>query len=336
MTEDRENRARMAKDSLDEAINWMAQIHSGNMTQEQGAEFESWVRSRDHAIALAHAEQTWRDAGYGLMTRFLAASPPESEEPTTLAGPVQPRLQPRLRRLGAVCAAFTVCALAGLFALYPNYRTETFQYISPIGELDKYDLPDGTTVTLGGDTAISGSYSGKKRKLVLEKGRIFIDVTHDEARPFHVLAGTAQIEVVGTAFDVDRTRNWTNVSVSRGKVQVSGHSASTKQAHVTLTRGRRVRVYADGRLGETKSFATSSLSWVGGRLEYVDAPLSEVILEMNRFRSTPIVLMDKSLADIRVTFSAPADKTDIIIDGIEATLPVDVTRTPTRVLLYAR
>src|SRR5207244_65491 len=88
-------------------------------------------------------------------------------------------------------------------------------------------LDDGTTVSpLGAETSIAWRQISPSRVVVgLDRGRIRCEVHPNPARVFRVEAGNVTIEVLGTAFDVERLPDETvRVSVDRGLVRVTSSS----------------------------------------------------------------------------------------------------------------
>ena len=93
------------------------------------------------------------------------------------------------------------------------------------GEQDVYTvLNDGTQITLGKHSSIFYNTAfGKNRRQIILEGAAFFDVAKNPKVPLVVQAGTVDIEVKGTAFDVNAYQNRKNVEVVlvRGLVQVT-------------------------------------------------------------------------------------------------------------------
>lgn len=83
-------------------------------------------------------------------------------------------------------------------------------------------LPDGSTVTLRDEQTrvITESASAQLVQLELLEGQARFEVTPNKARLFRVQSGDVRIEVLGTAFEVEREAERSHVVVLRGRVAV--------------------------------------------------------------------------------------------------------------------
>lgn len=106
-------------------------------------------------------------------------------------------------------------------------------------KVSRLRLPNGVTVTMDAQTAISGHQPGSRR-LVLDTGRVFLQVDEKD-RGFAVQAGDLEVVTTGTAFLVDR---------ERGMVWVeSGHVRCTSPRRGTTTLGAGERFPRDAAPG---------------------------------------------------------------------------------------
>lgn len=106
---------------------------------------------------------------------------------------------------------------------------------------DFVSLPDGTKLR----ASASSRYELRRAEpglveLEVVSGRLDFEVPPDPQRRFVVHAGEVQIEVVGTAFGVEREADTVAVTVSRGTVRVS----ADWREPVLLTRGERLELQA--------------------------------------------------------------------------------------------
>ncbi|MEM1418188.1 MAG: FecR family protein, partial [Myxococcota bacterium] len=95
-------------------------------------------------------------------------------------------------------------------------------------------LSDGSRLTLApgtrGEVVVN---DGRRVMLVLEEGRAHFDVVPSGPRAWGMDAGSARVEVLGTAFEVALTpERATRVSVERGHVLVVGPSLPGGSAHL--------------------------------------------------------------------------------------------------------
>lgn len=109
--------------------------------------------------------------------------------------------------------------------MYNNKPVENIAFRTRWGEKAEITLPDGSVVLLnsGSKLAYDTDYNFQNRKVQLE-GQAFFDVAKGRKNPFIVAVGDINVNVHGTAFDVNGYRDDESIEVSllRGHVSISG------------------------------------------------------------------------------------------------------------------
>ncbi len=145
---------------------------------------------------------------------------------------------------------------------------------SASGGVARIGLPDGSTAALapGSEISYRRGLWGSARTVTLS-GQALFDV-QAEGRPFRVETVQAQVDVLGTAFDV---RAWpgaaaeTAVTVLRGAVRLSGGGAS-----VRLSPGETSVVAGGSPSAPARADTAAVVAWQRGAFSVVDAPLGAV------------------------------------------------------------
>jgi len=85
---------------------------------------------------------------------------------------------------------------------------------SPIGQISKVFLPDGSLVWLNADSKLqySSNYGGKTRTVALT-GEAYFEVKHDSIKPFLVKSGNIAITATGTSFNVNTYFNNSDIEI---------------------------------------------------------------------------------------------------------------------------
>jgi transmembrane sensor len=243
------------------------------------------------------------------------------------------RAPPRLAL--ALAATITLVVLgAGLFlALRPAASDAPRQYASERAGHRDIDLPDGSSIELGGASSVTARYGRDVRAVDLEAGEAFFRVAHAE-RPFVVNAGPLQIRDLGTAFNVRRTGDRVTVAVTEGRVRVSPLAAQDDAGTIELGAGREVsfdpETHAMRILDIDPATATA---WRGHRLEFVNEPLSSVVENVNRYSARPIRLTDPALGKLTFTGTVEVDTIDSWVSALPRVFPVRVDTYPDRLEL---
>jgi len=199
--------------------------------------------------------------------------------PRPLAPPAR-RAPSRRMAMGWGAVAASLVAVAGYSVLIP--AATTYAVETPAGGRESVTLADGSRIDLNGATRVMLDRENP-RFAQLDRGEALFTVIHDESRPFIVKTGGATLTDAGTAFNVVRTDDVTEVAVSEGVV-IYGKGAEK----VTLPVGHSLRA-VDGRRAEAgRTDAGAVAAWRDGRLIYSDAAFATVAGDLSRNLGVPV------------------------------------------------
>lgn len=186
---------------------WIAAKDSANWDATQQAALDSWLAQSDaHIVAFLRAEAAWQRAD-----KLVVLRPTRVRR---MAETLKDAL-PTLFRAGAAAAVIAVIGFAATdYFTAPRGQS----YSTAIGVRETITLVDGSQIALNTDTALRLDLSGKQRKVWLEKGEAFFNVTHNAQRPFRVFAGNHTVTDLGTKFSIRREPARFEVAVMEGKV----------------------------------------------------------------------------------------------------------------------
>lgn len=173
-------------------------------------------------------------------------------------------------------------------------------YATGTAETRTIQLPDDSTVTLAPESAITVAYTPGDRQIRLLAGEAFFEVAPNPDRPFRVAAEAVDITVLGTAFEVRRGEDETDVAVSHGVVRVDNATADPPVTE-TLTAGQSVRVTWAGRAERSHSPVERVAAWRRNQLIARDEPLGIVVDQLRRYYTGKIIVTDDALAARPVT-----------------------------------
>lgn len=296
----------------DEAIGWVVRLNSGRATAADQQEFARWrAQSPAHESAALEAEAVWNGIG---------TAGGEHREAERKAA------RTKLTRRGVLGGAAVLVAGAGLYksgVIGPHLFAD---YTTAVAEQRSIVLPDGSNVSLNGNSALSVDYTADRRGLTLFKGQGIFSVVTDASRPFIVEAGGGTARALGTVFDVDLRPSDTVVTVVEGRVAVS-----TPAAHGDVDVAGDQRVYYTAGVAPSAPQtvdARAETAWRRGKLIFNNRSLGDVIAEVERHRPGRILLIGSRLRRLEVTGVFEVSDPDSILRMIEETLPVEVTRLP--------
>jgi transmembrane sensor len=264
------------------ATHWLIALQESPDDADLRAAFEQWRKaSPEHALAWEENEQLG-----GLLA-----------EAQILRGDTKPRFR---RRTVVAAAGLALAACIALILLPGPLVRWTADAATSTAELRTISLPDGSTATLGPESAIDIAFDDRYRRVRLVAGRAFFNVAHDTAKPFVVSAKQVDTTVTGTAFDVRLAGGDVEVGVQQGHVRVEDSSA-VPPVHELLTSGDWVQVGDNGAVVRLRRPGTQVTAWQQGQLVAIDRPVADVVEELRAYYGGRIVLLDSTLAAKRVT-----------------------------------
>jgi len=310
----------------DQAALWFARSRDRDLPAEEHESFQAWLAEHDqHAHEFRLLQNLWGAADLLPKARLEALCEPDAPS-FFRAPPSTPRRSfARYAVVASLVALIVVMVVAG--GLYfsvdqePEYSAE---FTTALGERRQVALPDGTVIDLNGRTRLTVHFYDASRQIELTEGEAMFSVEHDASRPFVVQAGNGSVTVTGTRFDVRRDPTRTLVAVESGAVQVKGN-ADEQDNLVTLTAGLGSSIDISGKVTPALAVNTAAITaWRGGKLEFNDASLRDVALEVSRYRDKPLRVAEGKAANLRLTSVFNADDTDALLRALPNILPVAV------------
>jgi transmembrane sensor len=236
-----------------------------------------------------------------------------------LTAPVRP-----IRRLWKIAAAAIIIIGAG-FAIWKYTRpVDAYMVLQTArGERDSVILADGSKVVLNGNSKVAYRtvMNGATREVWLEKGEAFFEVAKNPKRPFIVHADSANVQVVGTSFDVRITTQQIAVAVATGKVNFSPLHITDKAFLLPGLTG--VWTKSDTKVVVTEN--SNMLAWRTGKLKFNDASLKEVLSALGYMHNIEVDMLP-SLKSTRLTATIDNISLEKMILLLESSLDIRITK----------
>lgn len=249
------------------AVDWVLRMEGGPLTASERRELDAWLQmNAAHVRAFDKAQRLFSESGHA-----LASDPDQAKR--VIAGKGTGRASRLL---------LPMLLIIGGFYLADGPLWLRADVVSDSHEMPVIQLADGSTVQMNSESALAENQDSGLREVSLLKGEAFFEVAKDPARPFVVRAGDTRIEVLGTAFNVNRIGDLTEVTVTESNVRVSCSDTDEE-----LVLGPGMRVVCGGRTFRPIETVSPELAapWRAGRLVFDGQPLFRVIEEI--FRHIP-------------------------------------------------
>jgi len=284
----------MNEQRLAQAADWIDRINDLNDHDRKALSL--WLKCTDNKAAFEKIANVFGDPA---VKHALHTYIQQNNLPTT---PIKPNTK-RTRHFAALALAASFSAIA--FAVYwlaipgqaftptPIAKTAVKPNLpqlleAHLGERVSQILNDGSYLHLNADSELTAQLLPHARQVELKKGQVFFDVAKDKTRPFIINSGQAEIKVLGTSFDVERTKNEVVVTVYEGRVEVSAldkviltpsQQAVIKNGHITVDYSQQLAQLPAWRMG-----------WIDAEKE----PLTRVIKKLQRY-SPMVIKVDNTL-----------------------------------------
>lgn len=229
----------------------------------------------------------------------------------------------RKRKWPLALAAAMATGIVAVAALW-LFRSKTVPpvYTSQFGENRTLILPDSSKVVLGPHSTLRlGNFKGV-REVWLE-GEAYFNVQHTavSAAPFIVHAGSLDIEVLGTTFNVKNYTGNTQVVLSSGKIALRRQEERLIMKPGDLVEYKEKEEKYVRREVQPERYA----SWVKGTLVFEDASLETVATQVYHQFGIRLLFRDSSLA--KEKFSATLTTADqaVVLAAIKEAFSLELT-----------
>lgn len=207
--------------------------------------------------------------------------------------------------------------------------------LATAGQIREFTLPDSSTAVLHKHSVIEyrEDFKGNTREVNFKKGEAFFRVAHNVTKPFIIHATLADIQVVGTAFNVELHDDVLDVSVDQGKVLVitaSGSHALEKGAHVRIEAGDAQPIRVD------RAADSNRWGYATQRFSFKDTPMDQVVQRMQKAYPFTIQFSNTTLGNCKLTATFDHLSAEEMLTLIAETLNFKVTKHDTVYILEGK
>jgi transmembrane sensor len=309
-----------------DAVDWALKRQQGPWSETEEKAFQAWLADNPaNRSAMAQCEavnatlrniQAEQLAGLRAQLLIDKSQLDPSPPPKTKHKPLQ---------IAAIACLPMLLTAALSAAWYQFWPVEQTQLQTSVGEIKQVKLGDGTQLTLDTNTQLDVQYTRARR-------------TVEISRPFTVTVPQAQVQVLGTVFDVRWTPDHSGtegpvITVKQGHVAVEHHindhwAPFINYAHRTeLIPVQQLALDTKGKTIELRNLQASALpEWTSHRITVVNARLDELLAELNRYSTIPWRLGDQELASLKVSASFDVRNKRAIAEILNQALPLKVVQ----------
>jgi transmembrane sensor len=313
-----------------EALSWVVRLRSGNVLKSDLAEAQRWRdQSPDHEQAFREAARQWRR-----MKESAEAIKRQNAADAARLESWNPLQWSTTRRavigtgLAASAAAYMIYnppmhAWPSLSELRADYRTRK-------GERRDIDIADGVAVTLSTQTSIAKLSPGTSDpRIELISGEAAIVADRPKSSPLIVQALSLRVIAAKATLNARCIDGVVFATCLEGTADLEAPQ------HLAQLKGGQQVTFSEGRgLGELgRADVEKAAAWQKGLLIVRDQSLSEVVQEVNRYRSGRIVIASPALGQRLVTGTFHLDHLDNFPNQVQQLFKVGVHALPGGIVL---
>ncbi|MES2418399.1 MAG: FecR domain-containing protein [Bacteroidota bacterium] len=236
-----------------------------------------------------------------------------------------------------IAAIFILFVGAGLFVYrLTEYQTnKNFLVLATTQQKSFKVLEDGTRIWLNKNSSIryNNAFGKQKRELFLE-GEAYFDVARNKDIPMFVHAGGIDIEVKGTAFNVNAYKGDPEVQVAllRGQIEVSNRQ--DKKDKVVLYPNQKL-IFAPGQsnstdqrflvLPITSGIADRQTRWTSDTLVFYKEKLKDLAFQLEKKYELKIQIQSERLKEKRFSGTFINETIEQVLAALKLTYPLTYT-----------
>lgn len=243
--------------------------------------------------------------------------------------PIQSQRRTLFTRMLRVAASILLVVMAGGGLYYYFSLTGMIREQTGYGEVRTVMLPDGSEVTLNGNSEITyrSNWGNEQLREINLKGEAYFKVIHTkDNRKFRVRTGEDfSLDVLGTQFTVANRKSGTRIVLDQGKVQCNLNDEENET--LIMKPGEMVKFAGNPSDYVRESVETSVYSaWKEHKLIFNNTTLQEVSLILEDTYDFKIQAETPELLTRKITGSVPTDNIEILIQGIAEASGVIIAR----------
>ena len=302
-----------------EARDWVARERLDTLSADERAAAKAWrSRSTEHEAAYQSALRLWALAGEASREFDTASRPTVTRRGVLMGGGLA---------AGGAGAAYA----AGVLGLLPTWTAIRADHATGRGEQNTFELSDGLTIELDGESALDVDPGG--RTLRLTRGAAVVSVAPNgdptDRDAVSVLAGAGRSVAKAAVFSLRHAADTIDVSCIDGTVDV------VHDRRASLVSGQSIRYADTGMSRPIRTEIADIAAWRRGYLIFRNQDLRDVVADLNRPRPGLIILTDDDIKLRKISGTFNLGALDEIIPQLATAFDLEATSLPGGIVLLS-
>lgn len=280
----------------------LAKYFNGETTAEENERVQQWINdSHENRSEFELLQKLWNKSGEQEEIVFDTTKAWQAVNAKINTATKPAKTVRMFSRRTALAAAASIVLLLGIWWFMDRLNTVTVYADTDATEVH---LKDGSTVYLrkGSSLSYSRNYGetfsrdyGEKNREVRLRGEAFFDVARDTTRPFRVVAGDADVLVLGTSFNVAEHGSMVELVVKTGVVKFGW--PGNMYNSILVSAGEQA-LYNSRKLTSSKITDENYSAWLSKKLVFNNTPLQQVAATLSDYYNVKITLRKQDEAQL--------------------------------------
>lgn len=307
----------------------LGRFFSGEATEAEKTAVGEWrLVSKENEAEFALLEKLWNNTGEPGAISFDTEAAWKKVDAIITSNKGKGRIINMGTRRAIIAVAASVILLLGLWWVIDKSSGDNMLRVESDIAVAQVHLDDGSVVYLrkGAVLKFPKEFEKNRRKVSLT-GEAFFEVTHDPAKPFVIDAETTEVQVVGTSFTLNTSKDSVELIVKTGRVNFTPVANTGKKTMVVA--GERA-VCTSGNISKQANTDPNFNAWQTKQMVFQRTSLSQVVTTLNDYYGINIVFKKEdasqlSAADFTDTFNDQS--VDSVLDELERITTYNVKKT---------
>jgi ferric-dicitrate binding protein FerR (iron transport regulator) len=282
---------------------------AGEATPEEAIALHDWLGTAENKVRFEELQSTWNTAHPSRISRPANTSEAWKKIQIVVDQPQGRRRFPGISTTSLAVAATIVLAIVAALLYSRREPSSDMKAIATTDSTRNLTLADNSRITLYHNTGmlIPTEFKDGTREVTLVKGEAYFAVAKNDAKPFVIHAGFANIRVVGTEFNVIVKDDEVVVGVHEGKVMF--YSALDS---VLIERGMAASL-KPAKVAEPVDMSLNTWAYATRKLVFKDTPLPDVIETLRKTYGEDIRVANDQLGNCKVTAAFEGESLDYVV-----------------------
>lgn len=304
----------------------LAKHFSNQATPEEDLQIEAYRENNHNEYQML--QRLWQRGKIDLHDFDTESAWKKLREQTRRSGRAVPFY--RFRRIAAAVAVLLITSISAYYISREFRGPEQIVAENMTGSPLEIMLEDGSSVWLKQGAQLVYNEKFRGERAVELSGTAFFDITKDRSQPFVVTTPNSRVTVLGTSFNIKTGPDKTEVTVQSGIVEVLSAAGDEK----VVVRRNQTAIVSRNELRSMESADPNYLAWKNGVFTFSNTAIQQVVKDLNTYYSNRLELDTTQQYDCNLTASFNKTALEDVLQIIETTCALTITKTEIRYKIY--